>query len=429
MEFDKGNNEFNFSDLDDELNDYEVEKGKIAGFDFDALDFEESKKENFKQQETSTKAEKKSGRATKKRRVLSKVDYEKLIGPDGLAKLKEQGPKLKFADSKKSKDATIDNLKTIVNFYQTWAHGLCPQMKFKDVIFQSENVCKEKRLKHYLDGLREEAKNKQNDRNDYLSGKTLADEESVFWHTPSQSASRNKRVSSFEDRFIGQNNDDDLIVRPRLLFTSNDGAEKNSPIEDPEEIIVEPFQLTIDKDLTIDNDLEGIVQNVGSPIRHNILRPRRLVYDGEPDDILGDQSGAFDDVGSPSESRDDILISNKQALNMDMDQIYEDPTSSTLSPGMNSSFNKRNLHYIYEDNGDGELSLAHGEILNACARDLCKNQDENDDIVGSDKENSQPCTTELPMSKRSTLFFDLGDRYVDLTPIYEEANAFDKIYD
>jgi len=51
-----------------------------------------------------------------------------------------------------------------LNFYQTWAHGLCPQMKFNDVIFQSENLCKEKRLRRYLDDLREEAK-----KNEYFS--------------------------------------------------------------------------------------------------------------------------------------------------------------------------------------------------------------------------------------------------------------------
>ena len=59
-------------------------------------------------------------------------------------------------------------------------------------IFQSENLYKEKRLRRYLDDLHEEAK-----KNDYLSGKTLADnddQESIFWQTPSQSASRNKRT-------------------------------------------------------------------------------------------------------------------------------------------------------------------------------------------------------------------------------------------
>ncbi|CAG8606065.1 15943_t:CDS:2 [Funneliformis caledonium] len=146
MEINKINNiEYNFPDLDEELNDYEGEPGKISGINFDTLDYKESKKEN------STEAEKKSGRVTKKRRVLPKIDSEKL-----------------------------------------------------DVIFQSENICKEKRLKHYLDVWREEAKNKQSETDDYLSGKTLADdEESVFWQTPSQSASqgkRNKRFSSFEDK-------------------------------------------------------------------------------------------------------------------------------------------------------------------------------------------------------------------------------------
>jgi hypothetical protein len=101
MKTDKNNNEYNFSDLDEDLNDYEVEKGKNAGFDFDALDFEESKKENTKKQEPPSRAEKKSGRTAKKRRVLPKVDYEKLVGPDGLPKLKEQGPKLKFMKNKK----------------------------------------------------------------------------------------------------------------------------------------------------------------------------------------------------------------------------------------------------------------------------------------------------------------------------------------
>ncbi len=197
----KNNKENNFSDLDEELDDYEVETGRTTGIDFDTLDYnKESKKEN------STSNEKKSGRATKKRRVLPKVDSEKLVGPDGLAKLTEQGPKLKFKDSKKSKNATIENLRTVINFYRTWAHALCPQMKFKDVIFQSENICKEKRLKNHLDVLRGEAKNKQND--NYLSGRTLSDDddELVFWQTPSQSASRIKRFSSFEDKLKEDSN-------------------------------------------------------------------------------------------------------------------------------------------------------------------------------------------------------------------------------
>ncbi|CAI2172413.1 14513_t:CDS:1 [Funneliformis geosporum] len=219
MEINKSkNNEYNFSDLDEELNDYEGVPGKISGINFDTLDYKESKKEN------PTEVEKKSGRVTKKRRVLPKVDSEKLVGPDGLTKLKEQGPKLKFKDGKKSKNATIENLRTVVNFYRTWAHALCPQMKFKDVIFQSENICKEKRLKHYLDVWREEAKNKQSETDDYLSGKTLADdEESEFWQTPSQSASRSKRnkiFSSFEDKlkegsagqYREESDDDDLTL-------------------------------------------------------------------------------------------------------------------------------------------------------------------------------------------------------------------------
>src|SRR5581483_1194348 len=114
METDKENNNYNFSDLDE----YEADKGKPSGFDFDALDYED-RNLNLKKQESPRGTEKKSGRATKKRRALAKVDYEKLVGTDGLTKLKEQGPKLKFMDKKKSKNATAENLRTIINFYQT----------------------------------------------------------------------------------------------------------------------------------------------------------------------------------------------------------------------------------------------------------------------------------------------------------------------
>lgn len=449
MKIDKNNNEYNFSDLDEELNDYEVEKGKIAGFDFDALDFEESKKENSKKQEPLSRTEKKSGRTAKKRRVLPKVDYEKLVGPDGLVKLKEQGPKLKFMNHKKSKNATIDNLGTLIKFYQTWAHGLCPQLKFKDAISQSENVCKDKRLKNYLDTLREEAKNNQNERNDYLSGKTLADEESEFWHTPSQSASRNKRLSSFEDKLkedlISQNHDEDLTATPFRLTIGDNLTIGNDSAAGIDLTFGNDFTFGNGNDLILENELEEIVQSTDSPIKDNILRPRRLVYDDEvddiddsaltnksqeimldigsyplssfkdqeelyDDDILGDspdiqipiiqndQNKVFEDIVSPCESRDDILGNNNLVSNMDIDQVYEDPN---LSPRMNLSPSRRNF--------------------------LIKDQDENDDMTGagSDKENLQPTTIDLPMSKGSTLFFDLGDRYVDLTPIYEEVNGLD----
>jgi len=67
-----------------------------------------------------------------------------------------------------------------------------------------------------------------------------------------------------------------LNVISRLLFTSKDGLEKNSPIKIREEIDTKPFQLIFDK------DLEEIVQNSDSPIKHNnILGHRQLVYDGE----------------------------------------------------------------------------------------------------------------------------------------------------
>ncbi|CAG8446613.1 20834_t:CDS:2 [Dentiscutata erythropus] len=77
-----------------------------------------------------------------KRAPLPKLDAERLLGEDGLRKLRMKSHEL-VINKREDPEKNLGNLMT---FYQIWAHELFPSMKFRDVITKTEKICREKRL-------------------------------------------------------------------------------------------------------------------------------------------------------------------------------------------------------------------------------------------------------------------------------------------
>ncbi|KXN67867.1 hypothetical protein CONCODRAFT_72655 [Conidiobolus coronatus NRRL 28638] len=100
--------------------------------------------------------------ATKKRRKTTKLDVQLLTRPEGLPWLYENGKKLKFSSSNQR-----ENLKTILSFYQIWAHQLDRSLNFKDFVQKAEKLTKQGIIKQYMSGWKENGNNYNPDK---LSG-------------------------------------------------------------------------------------------------------------------------------------------------------------------------------------------------------------------------------------------------------------------
>ncbi|KNC97301.1 uncharacterized protein SPPG_07230 [Spizellomyces punctatus DAOM BR117] len=99
--------------------------------------------------------EKKDGRT--KKRELVKLDAEKLLGPSGLPRLRHLSSKLTF----KGKGHETENLRKLIAFYQIWAHNLFPKLKFASFIERTEKVCRERRMKIFLEAVLQEERRRK----------------------------------------------------------------------------------------------------------------------------------------------------------------------------------------------------------------------------------------------------------------------------
>ncbi|KAJ1922532.1 chromosome segregation in meiosis- protein [Tieghemiomyces parasiticus] len=83
----------------------------------------------------------------RKRRLVHKLDADRLLAPDGLPYVKQEGPKLKFyGDGFEASD-----LARLMQFYQVWAHRLYPKLTFPEFIAETEKQCSQKRMKAHLE--------------------------------------------------------------------------------------------------------------------------------------------------------------------------------------------------------------------------------------------------------------------------------------
>ncbi|KAI8816209.1 replication fork protection component Swi3-domain-containing protein [Fimicolochytrium jonesii] len=84
----------------------------------------------------------------KPRREILKLDAAKLLSAEGLPKLITNSQKLRL---KKDKGKEAANLQKLMTYYQIWAHGLFPKLQFEAFINKAETVCRERRMRIFLD--------------------------------------------------------------------------------------------------------------------------------------------------------------------------------------------------------------------------------------------------------------------------------------
>ncbi|KZO95845.1 Swi3-domain-containing protein [Calocera viscosa TUFC12733] len=77
-----------------------------------------------------------------KRRVMAKIDAERLLGEYGFPALVQQTKNFK----PKGKGHEKDDLDRVMTLYQLWAHRMFPKRRFIDTVERVEKVCREKRM-------------------------------------------------------------------------------------------------------------------------------------------------------------------------------------------------------------------------------------------------------------------------------------------
>lgn len=83
----------------------------------------------------------------KKRRVMVKLDEDKLMSARGIPYLQAKAKTKLFPHLKKDKGNELRNLNKILQFYQLWAHGLYPRANFQDFIQMARSTGKRPRMK------------------------------------------------------------------------------------------------------------------------------------------------------------------------------------------------------------------------------------------------------------------------------------------
>ncbi|KAH0826979.1 replication fork protection component Swi3-domain-containing protein [Lanmaoa asiatica] len=105
----------------------------------------------------------------KGRKVLPKLDEERLVGPEGFPLLIEDIKGFK----PKGKGNEHADLNRLLQVYQFWTHRMYPKTSFKDTVNRVEKLCHSKRMQVRLSVWRDEFKGITND-------KKLADEPDVI---------------------------------------------------------------------------------------------------------------------------------------------------------------------------------------------------------------------------------------------------------
>ncbi|TIC20606.1 Swi3-domain-containing protein [Wallemia mellicola] len=84
----------------------------------------------------------------KPKRVLAKIDPERLLGQNGLPALLASSKNWKF----RGKGHEIEDLKKLLSYYQLWAHKMFPKTQFSDTIEKVEKMCHQRRMEAALKG-------------------------------------------------------------------------------------------------------------------------------------------------------------------------------------------------------------------------------------------------------------------------------------
>ncbi|KAK4698271.1 replication fork protection complex subunit TIPIN/Csm3/Swi3, partial [Phenoliferia sp. Uapishka_3] len=90
----------------------------------------------------------------KKKRVVAKMDDERLLGPNGFPKLLEEAKKFRT----RGKGNEVKDLKRLMSVYQLWAHQMYPRTNLRDTLQSVERLCHKRRVHHALKGYRDDSK-------------------------------------------------------------------------------------------------------------------------------------------------------------------------------------------------------------------------------------------------------------------------------
>ncbi|KAK4687832.1 replication fork protection complex subunit TIPIN/Csm3/Swi3, partial [Tremellales sp. Uapishka_1] len=91
------------------------------------------------------------GEKTVKRRVIAKVDADRLMGERGFPALMAIAKK--FRSGGKGKEHA--DLRNLLGTYQMWAHGMFPKGDFKHTLVRVETVCRTRRMENAMKGYRD----------------------------------------------------------------------------------------------------------------------------------------------------------------------------------------------------------------------------------------------------------------------------------
>ncbi|RXK37489.1 hypothetical protein M231_05210 [Tremella mesenterica] len=87
----------------------------------------------------------------KKRRIIPKIDAERLLGDKGIPGLMRVAKKFK----PRGKGQEMADLRDLLGIYQMWAHGMFPKGDFAGTISRVEKVCHSRRMESAMKGFRE----------------------------------------------------------------------------------------------------------------------------------------------------------------------------------------------------------------------------------------------------------------------------------
>ncbi|KAI9094890.1 replication fork protection component Swi3-domain-containing protein [Phlyctochytrium arcticum] len=171
--------------------------------------------------ERKTAAEKKAERQAEEKaaravRRYVKLDAERILGADGLPRLRRLSTKMKF----KGRGHEYEDLQKLMAFYQIWAHRLFPKLQFNSFITRAEKVCREKRLRIFVGSMLQEDRRRHNLQMDMdMDMDTAANEE----EPSGQNAGENARASTGSNRNDAEDADDDGNDGDEQDFSEDDG--------------------------------------------------------------------------------------------------------------------------------------------------------------------------------------------------------------
>ncbi|OWZ67124.1 hypothetical protein AYX14_02134 [Cryptococcus neoformans] len=91
------------------------------------------------------------GDAVGKKRVIAKVDADRLLSENGIPALCRAAKKFK----PRGKGREADDLRQVLNMYQMWAHGMFPKGDFAHTMHRTETVCRSRRMESALSGFKD----------------------------------------------------------------------------------------------------------------------------------------------------------------------------------------------------------------------------------------------------------------------------------